>query len=120
MRHAVALSSLAVLAAMLAARVAAAADVKFVETIWATSSPDCPVKTIKFYDFNRAVVYADKIGSDNATWNYDEPVLHIYFDNWNANLDGQILAGKEFDATYAWRDEESLKQRLVQCTYRPQ
>jgi hypothetical protein len=120
MRRAVVLSSLAVLAVTLVAQVAAAADVKFVETTWTTTSPDCPVKRIKFFDFNRAVVYADKIGSDNATWSYDEPVLHIYFDNWNANLDGQVMAGNEFEATYAWRDEESLKQHLVQCTYRPQ
>ena len=98
---------------------APAADVKLVETVWTTNSPDCPIRQIKFYDFNRAVVYADKIGSDNATWNLDPPVLHIYFDNWDANLDGQILGGTDFEALYTWRDQESLKPSTVRCVYRP-
>jgi hypothetical protein len=118
MRGALVLPSLAVIAAALVAQVAAAAAVKFIETTWTTDSPDCAVKSIRFFDFNRAVVYADRIGSDSATWNYDEPVLHIYFDNWNANLDGQILGGNEFQALYVWRDEETLKQHFVPCTYR--
>lgn len=114
--------TLALAAAVLIATTAAApaADVKLVETIWTTKSADCPIRQIKFYDFNRAVVYADKIGSDNATWNLDPPVLHIYFDNWDANLDGQILGGNDFEALYTWRDAESLKASTVRCDYHPQ
>ena len=108
------------LAAALVAQVAAAANVNLVETTWTTDNPDCAVKRIKFFDFNRAVAYADKIGSDSATWKYDEPELHIAFDNWIADIDGQILGGNEFQATYAWREEETLKRHSVQCTYRPQ
>ena len=108
------------LAAALVAQTAAAAKMNLIETTWTTGDPDCAVTRIKFFDFNRAVAYADRIGSDSASWNYIEPELHIAFDNWNVNIDGQILGGNEFQANYSWREEDTLVQHSVHCTYRPQ
>jgi hypothetical protein len=96
-----------------------AAEVKLVETVWLAQSSDCPIRQIKFYDFGRAEVYAAKIGSDGATWNLDSPVLHIYFDNWNGNLDGQIIGGNEFQATYFWRSDETLTPSSMACPFKP-
>jgi len=98
---------------------ALAADVKLVETIWLAQSPDCPIRQIKFHDFGRAEVVAAKIGSDGATWNLDPPVLHIYFDAWNGNLDGQIIGGDEFQATYFWRSDETLTPSSMACPFKP-
>jgi hypothetical protein len=98
---------------------ARAADVKLIETIWLAQSPDCPIRQIKFFDFGRAVVYAKQIGSDGATWNLDPPVLHIYFDTWNGNLDGQIIGGDEFQATYFWRSDETLTPSSMACPFKP-
>lgn len=112
---------LAVAAAFLVAMTAAApaADVKLVETIWMAQSTDCPIREIKFHDFGRAEVYAKGIGSDGASWNLDAPVLHIYFDSWNGNLDGQILGGDEFQATYTWRSDETLAPSSMACPFKP-
>ena len=96
-----------------------AAEVKLVETVWLAQSSDCPIRQIKFYDFGRAEVYAAKIGSDGATCNLDSPVLHIYFDNWNGNLDGQIIGGSEFQATYFWRSDETLTPSSMACPFKP-
>ena len=98
---------------------ARAAEVKLIETVWLAQSSDCPIRQIKFYDFGRAEVYAAKIGSDGATWNLDSPVLHIYFDNWNGNLDGQIIGGNEFQATYFWRSDETLTPSSMACPFKP-
>src|SRR5262244_3188044 len=89
-RRSIRIAVVALGTSLLATGVGRGADVKLIETIWTTSDPDCPIRQIYFHDFGRAVVYADKIGSDGATWNLDPPVLHIYFDDWDANLDGQI------------------------------
>ncbi len=113
---------LALAAAVLIATTAAApaADVKLVETIWTVQSADCPIREIKFHDFGRAEVFAKGLGSDGATWNLDSPVLHIYFDSWNGNLDGQILGGNDFQATYRWRSDETLAPSSMACPFKPQ
>ncbi|HYV89652.1 MAG TPA: hypothetical protein VFA91_13825 [Candidatus Polarisedimenticolia bacterium] len=97
-----------------------AADVKLIETVWLAQSPDCPIRQIKLHDFGRAEVYAAKIGSDGATWYLDPPVLHIYFDTWNGNLDGQIIGGDDFQATYFWRSDETLTPSSMACPFKPQ
>jgi len=108
------------LVVMTAAAPAAAADVKLVETVWQAQSGDCPIREIKFHDFGRAEVYAKGVGSDGASWNLDPPVLHIYFDSWNGNLDGQIIGGDDFQATYTWRSEETLAPSSMACPFKPQ
>ncbi len=95
-------------------------DVKLIETIWVAQSADCPIREVNLHDFGRAVVVADKIGSDGAAWNFDPPVLHIYFDTWNGNLDGQILGDNDFQATYFWRSDETLTQSSVACPFKRQ
>ena len=99
---------------------ASAADVKLVETVWLAQSADCPIREIKFHDFGQAEVYAKGVGSDGATWNLDPPVLHIIFDNWNGNLDGQIIGGDDFQATYTWRSDETLAPSSMACPFKPQ
>lgn len=99
---------------------AQAADVKLVETVWLAQSADCPIRQIKFHDFGRAEVFTAHIGSDGATWNLDPPVLHIYFDTWNGNLDGQILGSDDFQATYFWRSDETLAPSSMACPFKPQ
>ena len=107
--------------ALLAMMVAApAADVKLVETVWLAQSTDCPTREIKVHDFGQAEVYAKGVGSDGATWNLDPPVLHIFFDNWNGNLDGQVIGGDDFQATYTWRSDETLAPSSMACPFKPQ
>lgn len=106
---------------LLALTVAApAADVKLVETVWLAQSNDCPIRQIKFHDFGQAEVYAKGIGSDSGTWNFDPPVLHVFFDNWNGNLDGQIIGADEFQATYTWRSDDTLAPTSTACPFKPQ
>lgn len=112
--------ALAAIVFLAMAAVASAADVKIVETVWLAQSTECPIRQIKFHDFGQAEVYAKGIGSDSGTWNYDPPVLHIFFDNWNGNLDGQIIGGNEFQATYTWRSDESLAPSSMDCPFKPQ
>ena len=97
-----------------------AADVKLVETVWLAQSPDCPIRQIKFHDFGRAEVFVAHIGSDGATWHLDPPVLHIYFDTWNGNLDGQVMGSDDFQATYFWRSDETLAPSSMACPFKPQ
>jgi len=97
---------------------ARAGDVKLIETIWVAQSADCPIREIKLHDFGRAEVVADKIGSDGAAWNFDPPVLHVRFDTWNGNLDGQILGDSDFQATYIWRSDETLTQSSMACPFK--
>jgi hypothetical protein len=97
---------------------AAWAEAKLIETTWVAESQDCAIREIKFYDFGRALVKADKLGTDEADWKQDSAMVHVSFNHWDGNLDGPVEDDMEFNATYTWRSDQTLSATSMPCHFR--
>ena len=97
---------------------AAWAETNLIETTWVAESRDCAIREITFYDFGRALVTADHLGTDDADWHEDRAMVHVVFHSWNGALDGVIEDETEFKATYTWRSDETLAANSVACPFR--
>jgi hypothetical protein len=111
------LSFMVALVISLAAVGPARARTDLIETTWVAESEKCAIRQVKFFDFDRALVSANAIGSDEASWKQDNDMVHVYFDHWPGKLDGPI-DDLEFKAVYTWQSEETLEQTSMPCSFR--
>ena len=97
---------------------AARGEANLIESNWIAQSQDCAIREIKFYDFGRALVTADELGTDEADWRQDQAMVHVTFNHWNGALDGVLEGDSEFNATYTWRSDETLAVSAMPCRFR--